>query len=782
MSSRLMWRGAAIAILAMALTSCNGDDNGPSGPPASIQLAVAPSSLTLQQGTSGTVTVTLTRGGNFAGAVSIALEGLPAGLTAASVPATLTGTATSATITVTAAASVVPGTYTVTVRASATGVTDATTTLALTVTATPNVTLAVAPAALTIAQGATGAATVTLTRTNFTGAVALTLDAPPAGVAGTFTPASVTADNSALAVQVSPTVAVGSYTLTIKGTATGVGDRTTTLALTVIAPPATIAITIAPVATSVAQNGAGEAFVTITRTNFNGPVALAATGMPAGVTVAFDQTPTLLSQVRMTYSATAAAPVGTYTITVTGQAAGLTTATATLSLQVIAAAANAIEFQFCSASENPVFFAARDGSGAWQVVTGTLSANVYRYRFTLSQAVGGVFYVQQSGSAMVAGRSLGTLGTLLRPGQLTTTIFPDALARLQPAALASATAATAATAYESTAYFATATELASIGLDNCVATQATKSVWLQVTGVGNSQQATLSLGGVTEFFDGLMSLSPVQFTGVRSGVIDFFGVRSATLTGVPNKILDVRGLNPADGSTLPFTADFNSTSAYDPASAQLSIGNALGDDILNFTTFHTVNGDGGMLGGAFAPSTATTRLWYGVPSAKLQAGDVHANVIFASPAVTPTDEQRYHFLFTTAVQSVAQVLGARLPTQTVTTATASGYRRIRVQGTLPAEYNDLVTVQYQSSGGGNEVWMIATGAYLTATGSAAAYDLTTPDVGALAGFPIASEPPPGAWEVLVNVNGWSGIGTLNPVPANGATFLGAAKQVPVTMP
>lgn len=781
MISRSLWRGARIAMLAGALAACNGDDGdgGTTGPTGSIQIAASPASLSVQQGTSATVSLTLTRGGSFAGVVTVAVEGLPTGLGATSVPATLTGTTTSATVTVTASASVAPATYTATVRATATGVGDATTTFAVVVTATPNVTLSVAPSALTVAQGATGAATVTLTRTNFTGTVALTLDAPPAGISASFTPASATGTTSDMLVTVAPGTAAGNYTLTIKGTGTGIGDRTTTLALTVPPPPMSIAIAVAPAAASVAQGGTGEAMVTITRTNFAGAVALSASGMPTGVTIAFDQSPTTLNQMRMTYTVSASATVGTFPITVTAQATGVGTATAAFSLQVTAAVASQVEFQFCSASENPVFFAARDGAGAWQVVTATLSANVYRYRFTLTQAVGGVFYVQQNGSAIVAGRASGMLGALASPRQLVSGALPDAVARLLPAALPQTTLASS---YESTAYFATAAELASIGVETCAATVSTKSVWLQVTGVGNGQEATLSLGGATEFFDGEFGLSPVQFTDVRNGQIDFFGVRSASLTGVPNKIFDVRNLNPADGSTLPFTADFNSANAYDPASAQLNIGNALGDDLINVTMFHTANGDGGMLGGGFAPSTAITRTWYGIPTTKLVGGDVHANVLFASPAVTSTDEQRYHFQFTTAVQNLSPVLGSRLPTQSVTAATSSGYRRVRVQGTLPAEYGDLVVVEYGPSGGGNEVILIATGGYLAATGSATSYDLTTPDVGALPGFPVASAPPAGDWEVLVNVNGWSGLGTLNPVPTNGATFLGAAKQVKITMP
>ncbi len=775
-----MGAAARVALVAVAMLACDGatdDDGGSTGPIGTIALAVTPATLSVPQGSSAVVTLTLTRGGGFAGAVTLAAEGVPAGMTASVSPATLTGATTSATVTVTVAPSVATGSYPITVRATAPGVGDATAPFGVTVTTPPGVSLSLAPAALTILQGASATTAVTITRTNFTGAVALSLEGAPPGVTGAFTPASTTTDNASLTLSVAITVPPGNYPITVKATAAGIADRTATLALTVTAAPV-IAISIAPTTVAVMQGGSGEVTITIVRTNLTAPVQLSVTGAPTGLAFTFEQNPTSSGQVRLSFVAAGTTTVATYTITITAQAPGAQTVTATFTVQVQAAAGNQVEFQFCSASENPLFFAARDGAGAWQVVTGTLASSVYRYRFTVTQAVGAVFYVQQSGSALAAPNASGVLATLATPGRLSTRLFPDALARLVP----DAPTQSAATTYESTAYFATATELATIGTDNCAATQSTKSVWLQVTGVGNGQEAVLSLGGVTEFFDGTFGLSPVEFTGVRSGLVDFFGVRASSLTGVPTRILDVRNLNPADGSTLPFTADFNSVNAYDPAAAVLTIGNALGDELLNFTAFSTANGDGGTLAGAFAPSAAVTRTWYGIPTAKLQAGDVHANVIFASPAVSTTNEQRYHFQFTTTVQNLSPALGARLPTHTVSVATSSGYRRIRVQGALPSEYEDLVTVQYEPSAGGNEVWLIATRGYLAAMGGTTSYDLTTPDVGALPGFPLASAPEAGEWEVLVNANGWSGLGITAPAPVNGATFVGAAKQVKITLP
>ncbi|MEW5918086.1 MAG: hypothetical protein AB1762_16915, partial [Gemmatimonadota bacterium] len=433
------WSTATV-LLATAI-AC-GDDSA--GPAKSIQLAAAPSSLTIQQGQSGTVTLTLTRVGGFSEAVTAAVSGLPTGILVSA--ATFSGTTTTATVTIDVAASAAPGQYTATVTGSASGVASATATFTLTVTAAPNVALAVAPTALTVQQGASGNATINLTRTNFTGAVALTLDAPPAGVTGAFTPASTTTNTSALSVSVAVTVAPGNYTLTIKGSATGVGDRTTTLALTVTAPPASIALAIAPPTGTITQGSSGLATLNITRTNFTGAVTLAASGAPAGLTIGFSETPTTASQVQLTYAAALTAPIGTHTITVTASGAGVSNATATFSLTVTQAPpAGTVEYQFCSSSEDPAFFAYQDGAAAWQRVTGLLSAGVYRYTFTLTQGRGGVFFVKQSGSTAMT-------TTRFRVPAFSR-VLPDVDARLVPP-----TVGVTAVPYETTVFYGTTSE------------------------------------------------------------------------------------------------------------------------------------------------------------------------------------------------------------------------------------------------------------------------------------------------------------------------------------
>ncbi len=234
MTTRRAWRawiGGAFAALALA---CGSDgDNGPVGNTGSIQIAVEPASLSVEQGGTNSVVVSLTRAGGFTGAVSLAITGLPAGVTTTVTPQQLSGATTTATVAVTAAAAVPTGAYTATITATAQGVSQATASYQLNVTAAPDYALAVAPTSLTLAAGSRGSATIAIARTNFTGGVTLALANPPAGITGAFTPSTSTTATAALEVNVAAGVTPGTYTLAIRGSATGIAERTASLDLTV---------------------------------------------------------------------------------------------------------------------------------------------------------------------------------------------------------------------------------------------------------------------------------------------------------------------------------------------------------------------------------------------------------------------------------------------------------------------------------------------------------------------------------------------------------------------
>ena len=145
------WRVAS-AIALIAAIGCGDDDE--TGPTGSIQLSASPSALTLPQGGSGTVTVTLVRGGGFDDPVNVAVTGLPSGVTLSVTPAQLTGNTNTAVVTVNVANTVPAGTYTATVTGTATGIGSTTVTYTLTVTATPNYTLSATAASAGSPDGA----------------------------------------------------------------------------------------------------------------------------------------------------------------------------------------------------------------------------------------------------------------------------------------------------------------------------------------------------------------------------------------------------------------------------------------------------------------------------------------------------------------------------------------------------------------------------------------------------------------------------------------------------
>ena len=133
---RSMMLAAAIAISAGAFTlsACGDDGNDTTG---DIDIAVAPTTITIVQGGSAAATVTIDRSGTFAGGVALTATGQPSSVDAVFAPAALGAGESTAAITVSAAADAVPGTYPLTLTASGSGVSDDTATLTVVVTAAP---------------------------------------------------------------------------------------------------------------------------------------------------------------------------------------------------------------------------------------------------------------------------------------------------------------------------------------------------------------------------------------------------------------------------------------------------------------------------------------------------------------------------------------------------------------------------------------------------------------------------------------------------------------------
>ena len=679
-----MRRERIVALATAFALACSGGSDGPSGNTGSIQVAVNPATLTLQQGASGSVSASLTRSGGFTGVVTLAVTGLPTGVTATVTPTQLSGTTASATVNVTVAATVAPQTYSATITATAQGVAQATATYQLTVTALPNYALSVAPAAITIQAGASGGATVNIDRTNFTGAVALALASPPAGITGVFNPTPATANSSMLQISVATSVAAGSYPVTIQGTATGFGAKTTTLTVTVTAPPAG---------------------------NVN------------------------------------------------------------------------VEYRYCDASQVPAFFAYQDGNGAWQSVTASTTAGVTKFAFTLTQGRGGVLVVLQTEASAVADvmlvgrsrKSRQSLEQLLRVRDGIRGRFTAAPGR-PGVALRSV-----ANAYETDVLYASATELAQDGIDNCAVSQPTKTVTGTVAGITAGQYGILSLGSSTVVFDGAATTNPVTFDDVPAGPVDFVATRMTSPGTPPDKVVVLRDLNIPDGGSLPSTINFAAPAAT-PATATATItGASSGDDLEIFTELVTAK-HRLLFWFDLAPSQVATRPWAGLSAANMVSGDFHDVVVFATPRASEGD-YRVSLKYVGPVANQTLAIGPVLAAPTISSVATGAYPRFRFQGALPSEYNKGASIDVLSSASaGNVFSIIASGAYLAASGNALAYDLTMPNVAGLTGFPGGARLTAGPNDITASGFGFTGPGIFDLQPNVGSEFKAAAKAATVVVP
>ncbi len=295
----------------------------------SFGLSAVPTSVTVQAGSSASAAIHVTPQNGFSSAVTLSVSGLPSGVM---------GTfgavnANTSQFTLTAASGAAPGTYALSVK-GVSGTLTETTALSLQVTAAASFSLQTTPAALTIVEGATGTASITVAPANgFNNAVSLTVSGLPSGVTASFSPAS-TATASTLSFTASASAAVGTATVTVTGKS---GSLSATVGITLtVAAPSTFSLGASAATLSVTQGASGTDTITVTpKTGFSGKVTLAVSGLPKGVTASFNPATTATTSV-VTFTAASTATTGTANITVTG-AAGTSSTYATVSLTVKAA-------------------------------------------------------------------------------------------------------------------------------------------------------------------------------------------------------------------------------------------------------------------------------------------------------------------------------------------------------------------------------------------------------------------------------------------------------------
>jgi hypothetical protein len=323
------WNGVTNAV--PTSFAINGTTCGGTAPTGSFTLKPTAATLSVVQGASGTDTITVTDVSPFTGSVSFTATGLPSGVTASFSPAS---SASSSVLTLTASTTATAGTSTVTITGTSGTLTPVTTTIALTVTGVGSFSIKPSAAALSVAQGASGTDTITVTDVSpFAGNVSFAAAGLPSGVTASFSPASSTT-SSVLTLTASSTATAGPATVIITGNS-GTLSATTTIALTVTTTTPSFTVSASPAALTVAPGATGTTTLTVTDVNgFTGSVTCAATGLPTPVTAGFGTNPISSTSV-LTFTVPTTTADGTYPITITCTS-GTLVDTITISLTVSA--------------------------------------------------------------------------------------------------------------------------------------------------------------------------------------------------------------------------------------------------------------------------------------------------------------------------------------------------------------------------------------------------------------------------------------------------------------
>jgi hypothetical protein len=307
---------------------------------ANFSLTATPTTLSIQAGATGKpVSIEAVAANGFVGTVTVAITGLPTGVTANPPTLTLTpGTAQS--VMLTAAANATVGKATVTFTGTSGALTH-TATLALTVTAAapvPNFTLTATPGTLPLTAGATGSpVSINAVPTNgFAAAVTVTISGLPTGVTANPTTLTLTPGTAqSITLTASSSSAAADTVVTFTGTSGAlVHTATVTVDVTVPAPSFTLTVMPTSLTLTIGATGSPVSVNAVPVNGFAGAVTVTITGLPANVTAnppTLTLTPGTPQSTTLTAASTAVASSETVTFTGTS---GALMASATLMLTV----------------------------------------------------------------------------------------------------------------------------------------------------------------------------------------------------------------------------------------------------------------------------------------------------------------------------------------------------------------------------------------------------------------------------------------------------------------
>lgn len=215
----------------------------------------------------------------------------------------------------------------------------------------PGITISASgPVSLT-AGGSSQSVTIAVTRTSYTGSVALSVSGIPAGVTSSITdPVTGNSGTIALSAAANATL-VSNQSITVTATGSGISAATTNFSLTVVPAPSISIASVVPSSITLSAGGAEQGVTaTVTRTNFAGSVTLGLSSLPNGVTASITQPGAGNSGAITLQAAANASLVSGQPVTISASGSGVSSATSnftvavTATLPAIALSQNALSF------------------------------------------------------------------------------------------------------------------------------------------------------------------------------------------------------------------------------------------------------------------------------------------------------------------------------------------------------------------------------------------------------------------------------------------------------
>lgn len=718
-------RCATVTAFVQLAVACAGGGDGSTDPadqePVLVALSVSPTTLNVGLGQTRTVTVSITHQGSNKGDVTLGVSAVPSGVTATFDPSVITRLTTSSTLTIAVAPDAAGGAIDLFILVTGGDIVGG---------QPPMVTLLVIPPQVTVTRAGPGAGMVTSNPPgiNCGSSCTSSFRATPLTLTATAAAGSTFAGWSGSCVATTPTC---TFTPTVPAS----GPNANNVTATFTAPSFSLALV--PTSISIPQGNTTTATVNITRAGgFSGVVNLAFSGAPPGLTITPNTASVTGASATFTIAATPAIGVGNYPITLNATAAGVAQQTATLAVQVTPSAGGSgnitLSFASCDPSQVPIWFAVKNGTGAWTRITQGTN-NTFTFAIT---SEGGVAYVTRSASGY------GTTVVLLSEG-----------------------------------------EAASIATGNICGTphEGTRSLTTNVLNSG-TQTVTVTLGGAKTVFKSPAnqpsSGTPFTLNNFPAGRRDLIAARSVIqmdgTTGLQRLVLRRNTAYPS--SATPPVIDFAGPESFAPLARFILVSNLGGDQSLISESFMTTNGESASFFesiGRFFPAGGSDGVpWVALPDSLLLPGDFHVFFIDAAPQGGNGDAGRFAGLMLHAPPAAAPAsvtFGPPLAIPSVTTLSTTPNVRMRAQLASQAAYNVAAGAGFTQDSSAVEV--LVTAAYTR--GAPATWTIDIPDLSS-AGYDPAwglKTGVPVTWEV--SALGGAVLPFLGATPVDGALVVGA---------